>query len=232
MPPAPITGNLDPVQHLVEQHEEGKLASHVATGFSSLGDDEIAAGIRGRASLVGGADLPRCKRPTFMDMGRHEFGVRCAVEELDHPRSCCCGLHRCQVEEGDEEIDPECTRRLRRDLIEHGCRVVAWHDHPERSGVRDRDCQIWRGYLWHAGLLERDSASEQLGERRFHSSTPLRRHQRANISRPPRPARYRRMQLRFASPTSLALAHELGVTTKSPSGGRSRARQSGTAAIS
>ena len=63
MPPAPITGNLDPVQHLVEQHEEGKLASHVATGFSSLGDDEIAAGISRYTSFFGGADLPGGEGP-------------------------------------------------------------------------------------------------------------------------------------------------------------------------
>ena len=108
----------------------------------------------------------------------HERGPRVRdrgrVEELDHPRPSCRRLYRSQVEKRNQEVDPEDARRLSRHLLEHGGRGVAGHDHAQCSGVGHGRGQLRSGDLWHPGLLKRNPAADQAGERRFHAKPPPR----------------------------------------------------------
>ena len=87
MPPLRTDRNIDPVEHLAEEHQERQRPRNLATGFYTLCDDEVPqpASTAARASSDE-PDLPRRQRAAVMDAADEPW-VRCRVKELNHPRA-------------------------------------------------------------------------------------------------------------------------------------------------
>jgi hypothetical protein len=79
------------VEHLAEEWKQPDRATHVATRFDALGNDEVAACLDGKQRLLTRANRPRGEGATSMD-DLDQLRVRVCVKELDDPgdlRSLC-----------------------------------------------------------------------------------------------------------------------------------------------
>jgi len=103
-------GHRHRVEHLAEEWKQPDRATHVATRFDALGDDEVAACLDGKQRLFTRANRPCGEGATSVD-DLDQLRVRVCVKELDDPRRLRC-LRDARSEEGTrvagrEEVDPE-----------------------------------------------------------------------------------------------------------------------------
>ena len=139
------------------------MAAHVPAGLHALGDHVAATGVDRRLGLVDGPDLP-----TADHVRRNSSRVGPFVEELDDRQPGCQQLDDVGLHEVGDASAANRGGREGGDFVEvpldHRDLLPADADHSERTGVRDGSGQCRCRRAAHARLLQRQPASDELGE--------------------------------------------------------------------